>query len=217
MEEASGPQERPETEAPSLPARAILFLIALLGLAIIGLSFSSWVKFENVGTDIMAPGDYVSFSIPGTEIGRVVGDDYSQPADVADQETNPCSCRGDVGDGYITAALGAIIVAGAVAGLVWPRLVRAATLVVALSALAALVVAGWNAVTEWQAVGAPDLESNVVELSGDVTPQLYLLTAFSAVAAVLCGLVWALTPRVSTAEDETHEEEQVPEGANGWA
>jgi hypothetical protein len=71
--------------------------------------------------------------------------------------------------------------------------------------------------TTWIAVGAPNLESTFVELSGEVTPQLYLLTAISALAAILCGVVWALTPSTTLAAEETLEEDAMPEGANGWA
>ncbi len=212
-------QDEPPAEAPAQPqtptaVRVVLFAIAICGLLIIGLSFAPWVQFENIGDN---PGDYVSFSIPGTQIGRVVGDDYNQPADVADQRTNPCSCRGDAGDGYITALLGAFVIAGAGAALFWSGLTRWATLLVAFSSLGALVVAGWNAMTTWRAVGAPDLQSTFVELSGDVTPQLHALTALSALTAILCGVVWALSTSAAPAEDELTDEETLPEGANGWA
>jgi hypothetical protein len=207
-----------ETAAPDTGARGatrlVLLFIAALGLLIIALSFAPWVKFEGTvpGADVAV----VSISISGTEIGRVVGDDYNQPADVADQHTNPCSCRGDKGDGHITAVLGIVVTIGALVGLAMPRLVRGATLTVAVSSLAALVVAGWNAMTTWSAVGARDLESTFVELSGQVTPALWALTTVAAATAILCGVVWALTATPAP-EEKILEEEVIPEGLNGWA
>ena len=149
---------RPEPRTP-LAVRSCFSLIAVCGLLIVALSFAPWVHFENRRQG-SPRATYVSFSITGTEIGRVVGDDYAQPADVADQDTNPCSCRGDAGDGYITARAGRDRDRRRRdRGLAWPRAVRGATLVVALPRWRRLVVAGWNAMTTWKAVGAPDLES----------------------------------------------------------
>jgi hypothetical protein len=210
-----GTETEPASPTPPRAVAVILAILVFIGLLIIALSFAPWVRFEDKGAGSAA--QEFSTTVDGTEIGRLVGDDYEQPADVADQLTNPCSCRSDAGDGYVTAFLGAMIVAGAALGLVWKTLVRAGTLLATVASLGVLIVAGYNAMTKWQAVGAPDLKSTFVQLSGDVTPWLYALTALAAVSAVLCGVVWTLILSMREEEDDMLEEEPLTEGLNGWA
>ena len=197
--------------------RVLLVAIGVCGLLIAALSFASWIRFENLGNDTTARGDYVTVSIQGTEIGRIIGNDDLSLTEAAEVTTNPCTCRGNIGDGHLTAILGVVIAVAAAIGIGWRSRIRGATLVAALCSLMALVISGYNAVTIWKALAAPDPNSNFIEMSGETTAWLWALVATSIASAILCGAVWALS--VSKVEDgeEMTNEEPVAEGANGWA
>jgi hypothetical protein len=158
------------------------------GLLIIPLSFLPWVEFE--GEDLVDGGTF-SFGVAGTELSRLRGPDYYQPADIADQETDVCTCRTDLGDGYFTAILGAIVVLAAAVSFFLGQQGRRAAWAVAIAAgLGAFGIAGYNAAGEWQAIGAANQDDPFVEMSGTVLPALYILTLAAAAAAVLGGLLW---------------------------
>ncbi len=196
---------------------ALLLAIGLCGLLITALSFAPWIRFENLAGDFFGEGQLVSFSIPGTEIGRVIGNDDVSLSQASEDALNPCTCRGSTGDGYLTAALGVVIGAAAALGIVWRGSIRAATLAAALGSLAALVVAGYNAVTIWWARGAATANAEFHALSGDATMWLWTLVATAITGAVLCGTVWALSVSKEPEVDESVDDELIAEGANGWA
>jgi hypothetical protein len=191
---------------------ALLAAIGICGFLILLLSFAPWIHFEGTepGVDVRS----ISFSIPGTQIGRVVGSEGD--GDIADQTDNRCTCRGDIGDGYITALLGILITVSAF-GAMWRLPIRGATLVAALGSLAALAVATYNAVTAWEATAAIDPESDLFIVTGDATAWLWLLVGVSAASAILCGFVWSLSVSKESVSEDLPEEEHVAEGANGWA
>jgi hypothetical protein len=154
----------------------------------IALSFLPWVSFE--GDDLVNDGTF-SFGVSGTELSRLRGPDYYQPADIADQQTDVCTCRTDFGDGYLTAALGAVVAIAAVVGLVLSARRRVASLVAIGASLGAFIVAGYNAAGEWQAIGAAAQDDPFVEMTGSVEPALIALTGIAAISAVLGSiLLW---------------------------
>jgi hypothetical protein len=201
-----------------MDARTVLLVaIGLCGLLITALSFAPWIRFENLGLDTVAKGDYVTVSIQGTEIGRVIGNDDVSIREAAEVAVNPCTCRGSIGDGHLTAVLGVVIAVAAATGIGWRGAIRGATLVAALGSLAVLIVSGYNAVTIWKALAAPEANSEFIEMSGDTTAGLWALVATSIASAILCGTVWALSVSKLEDGDDLADDEPIAEGMNGWA
>jgi len=179
----------------------------------IALSFLSWVDFE--GADLVDGGTF-SFGVAGTELSRLRGPDYYQPADIADQQTDVCTCRADVGDGYLTAALGAVVTIAAIAGLVLPGRRRLAAIFAIGASLGAFIVAGYNAAGEWQAIGAAAQDDPFVEMTGTVSPALYALAGIAAISSVLGAVLW-IQARVAEDEELLEEDEDpIEEGLESY-
>jgi hypothetical protein len=216
--------DEPKTPAASAPPY-VLLAIAACAVLIAVLSFLPWVEFsyEPSGLDNNLPS--FSFTLDGTEVSRLRGPDYDQPADIVGQETNPCTCRVDAGDGYITAGLGLILLAVAGAGLFLPAVSKRLVAILTIAAaLLAFVVAGYNALGDWEGVGAPSFDAEFANLDGTVQPALWALVAVSIVAAVLGAVMWSLERAAEREEDdfeydeETSEPEKaLTERAEGWA
>jgi hypothetical protein len=194
--------------------RRLFGLAAVVGILIIVLSFAPWVEFTP-DPEALFEGTTFSFSLDGTELSRLRGPDYQQPADISGQEEFPCSCRSGFGDGYIVALMGLLIVAAAVAGIFLRGRERMAATVVIVAALIAFAVAGYNATGIWQGAGARSLDDPFVLLDGDVRAELIALTVLSGVAAVMGAVVWSLLPRGEN--DYVDDEELAAEDAEAWA
>jgi hypothetical protein len=177
----------------SHPIRAPL-LAALLaaGALMIALSFLPWVNFRTQAEDVSFGFPEVSFSIDGSQLSRLRGPGYNQPADIAGQEVNPCTCRVKTGDGYIVAVLGAVVLAAAALGLALPRMSMPVIVTVIGASLPAFAVAGYNATGIWQGVGAASLEDVFVKLEGSVRLELLALTAVAGLAAIGGAALWSL-------------------------
>lgn len=216
------PQQLPNRTRPYL-----LLGVAACAVLMVVLSFLPWVKFEGEAISLGFENTFghFSFSLDGTEVSRLRGPDYAQPADILGQETNPCTCRVDTGDGYITAALGLLLLAVSGAGLFLTAVSRRliAILTIAIGMLA-FVVAGYNALGDWIGVGAPTIDHEFANLDGTVQPALWALVVASVVAAVLGAVMWSLDRAAEREEDdfeydeETSEpDEALTERAEGWA
>ncbi len=96
----------------------------------------------------------------------------------------------DIGDGYLTTALGALTVALAIAGIFrrnWSRLLLPA---LGAAGLGIFVVATRDALTDWQTNRS---FSDVIDpVDGDITAFLWALTALGLVVALLAGLLRGL-------------------------
>jgi hypothetical protein len=174
--------------------RALFAFAALAGLLMIALSFANWVDFEPE-TDTQEDGPNFSFSLDGTDLSRVRGPDYEQPADILGQTEYPCSCRVGFGDGYLLMGLGGVIAAAAVVGAAVRLAMRPAAGSIVIASLLAFAIAGYNATGLWEGVGARTLEDTFVNLDGDVRLELVVLTAIAALPAVLASAVWSIFPR----------------------
>ena len=198
--------------------RRLLLAIGGAAVLIIALSFLPWVRFD---APLITGGplgdDSFAFNVPGTNLSRLRGADYFNPSQIAADERDICSCRADFGDGYLTAALGAIVLLAAAAGLL--GLLRAQLTAVATLAasLGALFLAGYSAVTKWVAAGAPIGDYPLTLMDGDVQPALYALTVIAALCAMLAAALWVIARELDAEyEDQILEEEApMPEAANG--
>jgi hypothetical protein len=196
----------------------IIVALAACGVLVVVLSFLPWVSFE--GEDLVNSGTF-EFGVPGTELSRLRGPDYYQPADIADQTTDVCTCRAEFGDGYITAILGGLIVVAAVLAVAVRGNARIAPVLAIAASLTAFALAGYNAAGEWQAVGAQTQDDPFVEMTGTVLPALYLLTALAAASAVLGAVLWwAHSQETEDEEEYTDFEDESglgPENYLSWA
>lgn len=206
-------------------ARQMLLLgIAACAVFLIVLSFLPWVEFITAPVEPGILGDLrpqISFSLDGTELSRLRGTDYDQPADILGQETNPCTCRVSFGDGYVVAAFGLALLGVAGAGLFLPLATRFVAVLAMAISLVALLVSGYNATGDWMGVGARTLDDTFVNLDGTVQPALWALVAVSALAAVLGAAIWSLE-RAAEREADEYEYDEEPEDtmterAEGWA
>jgi hypothetical protein len=211
--------EPAEPRVPDLAAldrlRTVLLLaIAACGLLIAALSFAPWVAFEST---IGGP-DAVSFDLSGTETSRL-RDVETLERNTIQPEDGWCSCRVEIGDGYLTAAMGVLLVAAAGLALATGRdqLATAPGVVLAMIAFAG---AGFNAAGEWHALIWTS-ESFTEEVGGSATVWLWLLAAVAAAGALAAGALWTLERATAIAEDEYDvedgDEEPFEERLNSWA
>lgn len=172
--------------------------MALLGVLIALLSLAPWVEFRSVDAEGVTPeAPKAEVSVSGYEISRWRDEENLLRNDVESVD-GWCSCRVAVGDGYLTAALGMVLIlAAAIAFLVGVDRPMAMGGVVA--SLAAFAVAGYNGLGEWNAyVWTPLQQLEVTK--GTIQPALWALMAASIVAAIVSGLLWG------AGAEEVHEE-----------
>ena len=182
------------------------------------LSFMSWVEFTEddpfvAGTPLAG----LSFSVDGPELSRIQG--ATDHSGAREQGDNASTCRTGFGDGYLTAILGLVVLAAA-SGAVLVRSRRATfVIVVVLASLAAVVIGGYNATGIWEGVGAASGDGAFLNLDGDVTFELFTLTALAALGAVLGAVVLMTAARdaLEQAVEEIEAESAEIEEANGWA
>ncbi len=196
----------------------LLIAIVICGGFMIVLSFMNWVEFdEDDPFHADTPLAGLSFVLDGNDVSRLQG--AIELRDARGQGENACTCRADFGDGYLTAILGAIAMATA-SGAVLIRS-RAGTFVVVaiLASFATVAIAGYNATGIWEGVGAASGDGAFLNLDGDVTFELFALTALAALSAVLGAVVLMVVARdgqAQTAATLEAEERELGE-ADGWA
>jgi hypothetical protein len=199
--------------------------IAVCGLLIVALSFLPWVRFTSVpleASNVIAiegqiPDD-TSITISGAETSRlrdleVIG------LNTVKEEDGWCSCRVGFGDGFITAAMGLVLVAAAGLALLAGR-DRPAAALSAGASLSAMILAGLNAIADWQAL-AWTQQRHLEAVDGTVQPALIALVAAGAAGAVLAAAAWTLAPPAEEwDEDEWADfegEDFAAEGGPAWA
>jgi hypothetical protein len=199
-------------------ARIVLFMgIAGSGLLIFALSFLPWLHFQSEGLEGSGLG--VSIHLAGTETSRLRDLEVIN-IDTVQEEDGWCSCRVDFGDGFLTAGLGILIVAGAGLALLWRRYVPGAAAAVT-GGLLALAVGGFNAIADWQALAWTE-GRHLEAVSGSVQPALLVLVIIAGVASVISvvTLVLPSPERLdSEYEDELPDEGDylAKEGIEAWA
>lgn len=191
--------------------------LAVCGLLIVALSFLPWVKFQS-GTFAGDTGEKVTIAISGTHTSRWRDLDKIGRND-AIEEDGWCSCHVSTGDGYLTAGLGAMLVAIAAFGW-WSELDRPASIAGGIISLGALGIAGFDAIADWQAIIYTNLQ-RLEAVEGSIQPALIALLAVSAVAAVLSGLALGFAWLYDQADDDEAmmiaDENSMNGGSESWA
>lgn len=202
-------------------SRTITMLaLAVCGALMVILSFFPWLTFSSIdygGLDEgYLPG--TSISINGTETSRL-RDIETIDANTIQEVDKWCSCRVSFGDGYLVAALGAVVVASSAFTFLSNRSGAAGSMATVASG-AALIVAGYNAMADWQAFAWTE-ERQTEVLDGAVTPFLWALVALSAAATVLGAALWSMARLEGAGEplDDEYDEAdyEIPERLNAWA
>ena len=193
--------------------------LAVCGLLVILLSFLPWVKFHS-GTFEGDTGAKVTITLSGTHTSRWRDLDEIGRND-AKEEDGWCSCYVSTGDGYLTAFLGAALVAIAVFG--WrSELDRPASIAGGIISLGALGISGFDAIADWQAIIYTNLQ-RLEAADGGIQPALLAVVAASALAAVLSGLAlgfaWLYDQPENDEEEETmiEDEQTMNGGSESWA
>lgn len=172
--------------------------IALCGAVIAALSFAPWVRFQSIeGEDITPDAPKASVSVAGTHISRWRDEESLLRNDVENVD-GWCSCRVAAGDGYLTAALG-VMVAGLAGAALVSRKDRLFAMAAVSASVAALGLAAYNGLAEWNAYVWTNLQ-NLEVTEGTVQPGLIGLIVLAMAAAVLSGLLWG------AGAEEVHEE-----------
>jgi hypothetical protein len=202
-------------------ARIGLFAaIGVGGLLIVALSFLPWVRFTSIPLDdsSLSQTPDTSVTISGAETSRlrdleVIG------LNTVKEEDGWCSCRVGFGDGYVTAAMGLVLVAAAGLAFLAGR-ERPAASVSAAGSLAALLIAGFNAIADWQALAWTELR-HLEAVQGTVQPALIALVVAGAAGAVLAATAWTLAPPADEWEEDEwadfEGDDLVVEGGHAWA
>jgi hypothetical protein len=198
----------------------IMLTLASCGVLMVILSFLPWVTFSSIdygGLD----GDYLpgtSISVTGTEISRL-RDTETIGTNTIQEVDEWCSCRVSLGDGYLVAALGSVVVAASALAFFSGRSGAAGSMATVASG-SALIMAGYNAMADWQAF-AWTRERQTEVLDGAVTPFLWALVALSAAATVLGGALWSMARFEGSGEllDDEYDDTdyEIPERLNAWA
>jgi hypothetical protein len=200
-------------------ARTLLLIgLATCAAFVVMLSFFPWVDFAPEVNPTVSPPQTAEtiFSLNGTELSRIRG--AMTIDETADQESDACSCRSDLGDGYIVAILGLVAFVGACAALYIRSGARSLVLVATLAIIGAFTIAGYNAIAVWEGVGRSFDTEHLMNLDGSVRTELYVLTAIAGLAAILGGAVLATTMRTVPAEDDSDWDDTTGlEEQGGWA
>lgn len=171
--------------------------IAVCGVLISLLSFAPWVEFHSIDAEGVTPdAPKASVTANGTSLSRWRGAESLLETEV-EEENGWCSCRVALGDGYLTASLGVLLVAAAAIAFI-RRIDGPMALVSLAASVGTLGLAGYNGVAEWNAYVWTNLQ-NLEAAKGSIQPALYALIFVSALAAVASGLLWG-------AGAEMHEE-----------
>ncbi len=183
----------------------LLALATMCGVVMVLLSFSSWVRFNTIDysdeTGVVAVNP-VSFEINGYETSRFRDRENLLAGDVLEEE-EWCSCRVGFGDGYITAALGAIVGVSAVIALATSR-DRPFAMGMVGASVGTIFLAGYNALGEWQAITWTQLGQTEF-VDGNTEPGLWALVVVSAIGALIGAGIWTLAR--AEEEDEWDDEE----------
>jgi hypothetical protein len=182
------------------------------------LAFAPWVEFTSMDVEPAVPIEFAETSIElrGTETS-VFRDAETVNSDAIESEDGWCSCRVDFGDGYFVAFAGLLIVASAALAYVTRRDMFFGPLV-AVAALGSLVLTGFNALADWQAIAWT--ESRATEaVEGSPTPYLWALVLVCAIAALCGAVLWGVGIGMAEPEDdeELEYEEEISERYHAWA
>jgi hypothetical protein len=196
----------------------IIIGIAVCGALVTMFSFAPWLRFHSISDELTTAGaPEASVRVRGTHISRLRDKETIGRADV--QEVDGwCSCHVTVGDGYLTALLGVLMIGAAIAAYVGGR-DRPAGIVGGAASLGALGVGAYNGVASWQAYVWTHLQALEVT-DGTVQAWLWLLLAAAAIGAVLSGLLWGAgaeeVHEEIVADEEEWESEESFEGDEEW-
>jgi hypothetical protein len=201
-------------------ARTLLLIgLATCAAFVVMLSFFPWVDFAPEPDPNIQPvqGEETIFSLNGTQLSRIRG--AMTIDETAEQESNACSCRSDLGDGYIVAIFGVVAFVGACLALYIRSGARSLVLAATLAVIGAFTIAGYNAIAVWEGVGRSFDTDHLMNLDGSVRTELYVLTATAGLAAILGGAVLATTTRAVPVDDESDWDDETSEleEQGGWA
>lgn len=198
----------------------VMLALAACGTLMVLFSFLPWVTFSSIdydGSEFVTLPD-TSISITGTETSRL-RDIETIDANTIQEVDEWCSCRASFGDGYLVAALGSVVVVASALAFFSGRSGAAGSIATVASGVA-LIVAGYNAMADWQAF-AWTQERQTEVLDGVVTPFLWALVVVSAVATVLRVALWSMARLEDTSEPLGDEDDdtdyEIPGRLNAWA
>jgi hypothetical protein len=184
------------------------------------LSLAPWVTFRSIDAEGVTPtAPKASVTVNGTSISRWRDEENLLRNDVENVD-GWCSCRVVLGDGYLTLALGMIMIAAA--GIAFLRRVdRPMAMIGVAASLGTFVVAGYNGLGEWNAYVWTPLQ-NLEVTKGTTQPALWALIGVSMISAVASGLLWGAGAEEVHEEMVAEEEDTPPErysvsGDMGWA
>jgi hypothetical protein len=198
-----------------------LAAMVLCGLLIVLLSLAPWVTFRSIDAEGVTPtAPKAEVTINGTSLSRW-RDDENLLRNDPENVDGWCSCRVALGDGYLTLALGMVLIAAAAAAFV-RGVDRPMAMVGVAASLGTFVVAGYDGLGEWNAYVWTPLQ-NLEVTSGEVQPGLWALIGVSMFGAVASGLLWGAGAEEVHEEMLAGEEEDTPaerysvSGDMGWA
>ncbi len=176
-------------------------VMALSGLLIVLLSLAPWVQFRSVDAEGVTPtAPKAEITVNGTSLSRWRDDDSLLRND-PESVDGWCSCHIALGDGYLTAVPGGILVIAAAIALA-RRVDRPMAIAGTFAAVGTFVVSAYNAFGEWNAYVWTPLQTLEIT-KGEIQPALYALVAASVIAAIASGLLWG----AEEVHDEMLEEE----------
>jgi hypothetical protein len=198
----------------------LLVLAGVSGAVMVLLAFAPWVEFKSIEDEDTAAFDAprTSMDLRGTETSRFRDTEVIE-IDTIQSKDGWCSCRADFGDGYFVILAGLIVVASAALAFATRRDTLFGALM-AVAALGALALSGFNALADWQAIAFTDFRQTE-PLDGHATPLLWGLVLVSAIAALCGAILWGVGIGMAGDDEEDEEdleyEEEMPERLNAWA
>jgi len=198
----------------------ITFALVACGVTMVLFSFLPWVTFSSIDygkSEFLTLPD-TSISIAGTETSRL-RDIETIEANTIQEVDEWCSCRVSFGDGYLVAVMGLAVLAASALAFLRGRSGAAGSMTTVASGIA-LIIAGYNAMADWQAFAWTGVRFTEV-VYGTVTPFLWALVVVSAAATVLGAALWSMA-RLEDADelaDDTYDDTdyEIPERLNAWA
>lgn len=199
------------------PVRSLLVAgVALCGLAIVILSFMTWVQFD---AQEPLPTLSVNAKTNGLDTSIWRDDESLDEHVAAPHGIGWCSCEVGFGDGYLTAALGLMIVAASAVAAVTIFSGRA-LVVSTVAALATVVIAGFNAFADWSALVSVTDAGTTAAADGTVQFALYAIVAIAGLAAILSVGAWVVEKAYDYGEEYDYEDEFDDEesatGGDSW-
>jgi hypothetical protein len=198
------------------PVRSLLLAaIALCGLGVALLSTMTWVKFEVFPANL--GGSPVTAETSGLHTSVWRDTESVNEAEVGG--IGWCSCDVSVGDGYLTAAFGLVLIAAAAVA-AFTVFSGRALLISLLAALLTIIVTGFNAFADWRALVSISESGTTIPADGDVRIAAFAILGVGGVAALLSAVVWVIDRAHENDAgydyDDEDEEEGSANGGDSW-